>query len=113
MGCSPTGVRYPAHGFMRTIENSLYALARFCVEHGIDPSLTKECLVLFARDMKRRRLRAQTREINLSAIVRFRRHIRLDFEDQDSIINLFNDIERYGQMENTKDRLKTRSGRYY
>lgn len=93
-GQSPTGSRCPAPGFLETVEKVLYDFARSCREQGRTPRFDNECLVSYAKEMKKRGLRANTRNISLSALNRFRRHILSDAVDQTIIQGLFRDIRR-------------------
>ncbi|MCB1313882.1 MAG: hypothetical protein KDK29_19250 [Sedimentitalea sp.] len=91
---SPTGARCPASGFLATVEKVLYDFARSCREQGIAPKFDNECIVSYARKMKQREYRANTRQINLSALNRFRRHVQSDNVNQKLIRGLFGDIRR-------------------
>jgi hypothetical protein len=92
MGHSSTGKRCPAQDFLPTIERSLHSLVVFCKHQEFELDFSKGCLIPFARYLKKRGLRASTRDVTLSAIIRFRYHLQVEYEDQAEIRGLFRDI---------------------
>lgn len=74
-GTSPMGLQTPSSGILPTMRESAKAFVKFCEDRETAAELTDESVIEFARQLKRAGHRANTREITLSTLKRFMRHL--------------------------------------